>query len=915
MIESRVSIVIPVYRGADYLQDRINAALAQTYGNVEVIVVSCGTDESDEIERIKASYGSRIRHGRCQRDGIGHALNEGIALMTGDYLAWMSHYELYAPDKIERQVQALQEAKEPAVAFCDVCRIDSRGKMLSHRRLPSGGSDAIRSVLSYGGEFETYGCALLIPRPILKELGRFNTEYRYAAEYEMWTRLTDHVSFVHLTAPLVLTRRPVDEDGLWNTEAYAHEMNVLLSRNLRQIPADVAAHYNGRSVEALINASGGIFDDMRYESAAQRALKHICLLADETGDWSRAASLLERMLASGAEGLTARTLWDEELHSAVKARKTKPRILVYMYNWVRGGGQRVLTVLLEGLKDEYEWYLVTSAPEADGFPLDNSINRFKLPYDERIASRLATTCALLDIDLYITSTHYLEPTLDVFDKLRKLEVKSIAADFGQYFLYYNIEGLHPVIERRLRAFGQASAVTWLTRYSSNIYAALHGNSVLLPTPNTFPAAKQIAPKTRKVVLAVGRWNDPIKRLDRILEVFSRVLANHPDAILKLVGPYDLGLRYAEGAPETYREILNRLAIPESSIRFEGEQSRVERYYMEAALLILVSESEGIPMVLNEACTFGLPCVINEITGLEDIIADGENGYIVAQDDYDAMASKVSRLLKDSELRMRMGDCARERVLQFSQESILERWNNLIQEVLASGTQQELNRVLAAKFMEPVHDIADFTRKVSREYERNLERLIHSKMVSAYAPTEQIAPLEAESQIAVAVVRDNVDVEAARVETGPVIDAATEVEIEPMNTHGTKLVVEAEPGPEELRSAGPTEPPSTVGDGGRSREAAIAHIEAYSQAMQELTSSFSWRITRPLRWCKKSFLSVRDAFNRLNASHRTAGLHPESAGGDTQPEDEAEYVRRLIMACEESAVRAAKSAGGMTDGEQ
>src|SRR5690606_25731784 len=183
------------------------------------------------------------------------------------------------------------------------------------------------------------------------------------------------------------------------------------------------------------------------------------------------------------------------------------------------------------------------------------------------------------------------------------------------------------------------------------------NSALLPTPNTFPKSPIKAPKDKKVVLAVGRFNDPIKRLDRILCVFSKVLVSHPDAELLLVGPYKLNIRTDSQSKETIGELIARLEIPRKNMLFVGEQENVEPYYMKASVLLLTSESEGIPMVLNEAGTFGLPCVISDISGLEDMISDGENGYIVSQDDLDLMASRVSALLADFELRNRMGNRA------------------------------------------------------------------------------------------------------------------------------------------------------------------------------------------------------------------------------------------------------------------
>ena len=78
-----VSIVIPVYNGAEYMREAIDSALAQTYKNIEVIVVNDGSkDNTDEIAR---SYGEKIRYFKKENGGVSTALNLAIQNMQGEY--------------------------------------------------------------------------------------------------------------------------------------------------------------------------------------------------------------------------------------------------------------------------------------------------------------------------------------------------------------------------------------------------------------------------------------------------------------------------------------------------------------------------------------------------------------------------------------------------------------------------------------------------------------------------------------------------------------------------------------------------------------------------------------------------------------------------------------------------------------
>ena len=85
MQKSLVSIIIPVYNGANYLREAIDSALNQTYQNCEVIVVNDGSDDNGKTEEITLSYGSRIRYFRKENGGVATALNAGIREMQGEY--------------------------------------------------------------------------------------------------------------------------------------------------------------------------------------------------------------------------------------------------------------------------------------------------------------------------------------------------------------------------------------------------------------------------------------------------------------------------------------------------------------------------------------------------------------------------------------------------------------------------------------------------------------------------------------------------------------------------------------------------------------------------------------------------------------------------------------------------------------
>ncbi len=99
-----VSIVIPVYNGANYLREAIESALGQTYPDVEVIVVNDGSNDGGKTRDVALSFGNRIRYLEKTNGGVATALNLGVREMRGELFAWLSHDDVYYPEKIARQV-------------------------------------------------------------------------------------------------------------------------------------------------------------------------------------------------------------------------------------------------------------------------------------------------------------------------------------------------------------------------------------------------------------------------------------------------------------------------------------------------------------------------------------------------------------------------------------------------------------------------------------------------------------------------------------------------------------------------------------------------------------------------------------------------------------------------------------------
>lgn len=199
----KISIVIPAYNAANYLAQAIESALGQTYANREVIVVNDGSRDDGATRQIALSYGDRIRYVEKENGGSSSALNAGIAAMTGEWFSWLSHDDLYLPDKLERQVETLRALAaqgvqtEHCVLFSSTELIDKDGRCIRRVREKAAARMAQRvasaksnvTLVCEPTAYSFYGCSCLVHRSAFAAVGGFEESLRLLNDMDMWYRL------------------------------------------------------------------------------------------------------------------------------------------------------------------------------------------------------------------------------------------------------------------------------------------------------------------------------------------------------------------------------------------------------------------------------------------------------------------------------------------------------------------------------------------------------------------------------------------------------------------------------------------------------------------------------------------------------------------------------------------------------
>jgi len=174
--------------------------------------------------------------------------------------------------------------------------------------------------------------------------------------------------------------------------------------------------------------------------------------------------------------------------------------------------------------------------------------------------------------------------------------------------------------------------------------------------------------------AVGNIRTP-KAYDVLLKSAALVLARVPNCHLAIVGQGD------ESAMQPLRELSASLGIA-ARCHFLGFRKSTPALYRNFDVFVSSSRSEGLSLAFLEAMATGLPVVATRSGGPQEVIDPDVSGVLVPIEDPEALADGLRRTLTDAELRVRLGQAARERVVSaFSLEAVLRQYAGLYEKLL------------------------------------------------------------------------------------------------------------------------------------------------------------------------------------------------------------------------------------------
>ena len=377
--------------------------------------------------------------------------------------------------------------------------------------------------------------------------------------------------------------------------------------------------------------------------------------------------------------------------------------IVYCTNtlWAGGGIEHVTIAkanALASIEGNVVWIIVTDNRFPPITPLDKKVRvidlELKYYTDDHKRSRLANLFhlwgqRLLHKRVLKKALNKIDPDIIIStDSLDKYFLPYLRMNSNQVFLrvYHMWSHFHRCSPNSLydKVLGWAGdflnsiiihkydRIIVLTNEDKNRHWSDDEKVLVIPNPitNTHSSVSTLENKT---VAAAGRLCRQ-KNFDLLIDSWTLVHRLHPEWQLEIWGD----------GPDR-QKLCHKISQYnlEDSVFLKGYDSNLLSRLESSSLFVLSSIYEGFPLVILDAMTCGLPVIATSCPcGPRDLIIDGENGFLVPQDDMDIMAERICSLIDDYKLRVRMGENSLEKSNRYSMERIISHWMQLFEELIA-----------------------------------------------------------------------------------------------------------------------------------------------------------------------------------------------------------------------------------------
>jgi glycosyltransferase involved in cell wall biosynthesis len=205
-----VSVIMPAYNAANYIEDAIQSVLAQSYKNIELVIINDGSTDDTE-QRVQKYNDKRIRYYVQQNAGLSASRNAGIKRAAGELFVFLDHDDRMTPDFVARHKDAFENNPEVDLVYCDDLLMDEKGDpgRVITRKEYNDNNRLISDLFRHG--FPVVPFRTCIRKTVFDKIGLFDESLRNAEDYDMIRRFVEHgLVAKHLPGAFYLRRIVTD---------------------------------------------------------------------------------------------------------------------------------------------------------------------------------------------------------------------------------------------------------------------------------------------------------------------------------------------------------------------------------------------------------------------------------------------------------------------------------------------------------------------------------------------------------------------------------------------------------------------------------------------------------------------------------------------------------------------------------
>lgn len=359
--------------------------------------------------------------------------------------------------------------------------------------------------------------------------------------------------------------------------------------------------------------------------------------------------------------------------------KEKKNICFYSGDITNSGGTERVAIIIANELNKFEEYDISilslvEKKENSFFDLNKSIPRYTI-YDHvvrgvthigGIINRTRKAIKEHKIDILVD----IDGILEMYTIPAKFFTKVKIVSWEHYNFYQNPVVPYRKYTRKMAA-RWADAIVTLTEEDKGYYQ--DNLNIRCPiqciyNPVIWKEKTGEYDSSSKMILSAGRLTYQ-KGFDLLIDVAALFLKKYPDWKWVVLG---------EGEDREMLEEKTSDKGLEKQLLFLGNVDNIDEYYKKAAMFVMTSRFEGLPMTLLETKPYKLPLISFDCkTGPKELIQDSVNGYLVNEGDNEMMADRICRLMKDKELCEKYSRNANIDMGRFELDSIISEWNKLL----------------------------------------------------------------------------------------------------------------------------------------------------------------------------------------------------------------------------------------------